>query len=183
MRERAARDDDSVRRAEEAAARADEEAARAAAEQERGWESDPSVVASWLRQNNLVLAGLIGIGLIFVQPFLTVPELTVAATVCVIGFAVSIPLLAALILVNEIERDTGRFSDSRAVAWGRPVAMLSGAVGLIAGFWEISWQAAVVLMVSGIAAGGMHAAAYARFLKRRGRGDQLASGQSEDATT
>lgn len=136
---------------------------------EREWEewekeskSDPVVVGGWLRQNNLILGGLIGVGTVFVQPFLTAPELNLASQVCVIAFAVSIPLLAALILVNAHEKEYERLCDSRTVAIARPVALLSGVVGLAAGFWEISENAALTLIVSGIVAGGVHSAGYAR---------------------
>lgn len=131
-------------------------------EWERESKSDPVVVGGWLRQSSLILGGLIGVGIVFVQPYLTAPELSVASQVCVIAFAVSIPLLAALILVNAHEKEYERLCDSRAVAIARPVALLSGVVGLAAGFWEVSEHAALTLIVSGIMAGGVHSAGYVR---------------------
>jgi hypothetical protein len=54
----------------------------------------------WLRQDYLVYGGLIGVGVVMVQPFLTAASLDLSATICVVAFSVAIPLLAALAMVN-----------------------------------------------------------------------------------
>jgi hypothetical protein len=48
----------------------------------------------------LIYGGLIGIGVVLVQPFLTAASLDPSATICVVAFSVTIPLLAALVLVT-----------------------------------------------------------------------------------
>lgn len=58
----------------------------------------------WLRQLNVIYVGLIGIGVYMVQPFLTAASLDLSAKTCVVAFSVSIPLLAALAIVNLQER-------------------------------------------------------------------------------
>ncbi len=75
--------------------------AAAAAEADRYTIDDPALQREWVRQNNLANAGLIGAALIMVEPFLTVARLDVAAKICVVSFAVAIPLLAALVLGPE----------------------------------------------------------------------------------
>jgi hypothetical protein len=65
--------------------------------------ADPEQLQEWLRQNNLIYGGLIGIGVLMVQPFLTAGSLDLSAKVCVVAFSVAIPLLAALVLVNQQE--------------------------------------------------------------------------------
>jgi hypothetical protein len=62
---------------------------------------DPKHVHEWLRQNSLIYGALIGIGVVMVQPFLTATTLDLAAKICVVAFSVAIPLLAALVLVNQ----------------------------------------------------------------------------------
>jgi hypothetical protein len=38
-----------------------------------------------------------------VQPFLTAPSLDASAKICIVAFAVAIPLIAALVMVNRQE--------------------------------------------------------------------------------
>jgi hypothetical protein len=57
----------------------------------------------WLRQSNVIYAGLLGAAFIIVQPFLTTASLDVSGKICVVAFAVAIPLLAALLLVGQQE--------------------------------------------------------------------------------
>ena len=52
----------------------------------------------------MIYVGLIGIGVYMVQPFLTAASLDLSAKTCVVAFSVSIPLLAALAIVNLQER-------------------------------------------------------------------------------
>ena len=73
----------------------------------RAYRHDPRYVRQWLRQNNLIYGGLIGIGVVIVQPFLTGAELDGPATVSVVAFSLAIPLLAALIMLNEEETFLG----------------------------------------------------------------------------
>ena len=73
-------------------------------ELERAWlRQDPEQVQEWLRQNNLIYGGLIGIGVVMVQPFLTASSLDLSAKICVVAISAAIPLLAALVLVNRQE--------------------------------------------------------------------------------
>ena len=61
----------------------------------------------WVRQNHLAYVGLIGAGLLMVQPFLSARSLDLPAKICVVSFAVSIPLLAALAMVSQQEESSG----------------------------------------------------------------------------
>jgi hypothetical protein len=95
---------------------------------------DPALEQEWLRQNNLSYGGLIAIGVFMVQPFLTAGSLDVAARICILAFAVAIPLLAALMLHSagywRLERDqqpTLRDAEGPAT----PSPSRSGPAGLI----------------------------------------------------
>ena len=91
-----------------------EEARRQAAWLQQAAE-EPEQQREWLRQNNVIYGGLIAIGLVLVQPFLTATSLDWSAKICVIAFSVAIPLLGALVLVNRQETFRRRVTDSRLV--------------------------------------------------------------------
>jgi hypothetical protein len=97
-----------------------------------------------------------------IQPFLTAPSLDVAAVISVVSFAVAIPLLAGLILVNREEMLRGRRTRSMLVTIGQSVAYAGAFTGLVAGFWHIVWFAGVAVLVSGLVAIGIHSAGYTR---------------------
>ena len=100
--------EEAVRAAREAAERAKDEAERVTAEA-----LSPENQAEGLRQLGVIYAALILIGVYIVQPFLVAPSLDATATISVIAFAVAIPLLAALVLVNRQETFRGRRSRVR----------------------------------------------------------------------
>jgi hypothetical protein len=123
---------------------------------------DPALEKEWLDQDNLIYVALIGVGLLVVQPFLTAQSLDLAATVAVVAYSVAIPLLAALILVNRQESFRGRRTRSILVSMAQAVAQGAACIGLIAAFWHINWIAGVCVMVSGLAAIGIHSAGFWR---------------------
>lgn len=103
-----------------------------------------------LQQSGLIYSGLVGIGVILIQPFLTAEPGDLAAKICVLAFAVAIPILAALIMLNRRETFTGRFAASRLVATTQVVGLGSAVVGTVAGFWHILWIAGAALLVFAI---------------------------------
>jgi hypothetical protein len=98
-----------------------------------------------VRQQGLIYGGLILIGLYMVQPFLTAPSLDVSAKVSILAFSVAIPLLAALVVVNRQEAFRSRLTPSVTVTVARVVAQGAAFVGIVAGFWHITWVAGVVV--------------------------------------
>lgn len=131
-------------------------------------EQDLAQEAEWRRQNRLSYLGLIGLALVMVQPFLTAESLDLSAKVCVVAFSVAIPLLAALVLVNQQEDFRGLTTDSVMVATAKMVAQLSAFVGVVAGFWHILWVAGVAMLAAGVVAVGVHSAGYTRLEWRHG---------------
>jgi hypothetical protein len=122
--------------------------------------SDPAAEQEWIRQSNLIYGGLAGAGLVVVQPFLTVSSLDPAAMVCVIAFAISIPLLAALLVLNRQEEFRRRAIKSPFVGVAKAVAQGSAFVGLTAAFWHISIVAGIVFLFVGFVAVGVHSSGY-----------------------
>jgi hypothetical protein len=115
-----------------------------------------------LRQQGLIYGGLILIGVYMVEPFLTAPSLDASATISVLAFAVAIPLLAALVMVNRQEAFRGRRTPSVMVIVAQAVAQSAAFVGIVAGFWHITWVAGVTFLVAGLVAVGIHSAGFWR---------------------
>lgn len=113
-----------------------------------------------IRQNNLAYVGLMGIGVYMVQPFLTATSLDVSAKICVVAFAVAIPLLAALLMVTWQEGFRRRLTTSVVVNVAKAVAQTSAFVGVVAGFWHVYWIAGAVLLATAVVAVGVHSAGY-----------------------
>jgi hypothetical protein len=122
----------------------------------------PKREQEWLQQLSLIYSGLILIGLYMVQPFLTAASPDLSAKVCVVAFSVAIPLLAALVLVNQQEAFRRRATTSVLAVIARVVAQNCAFVGVVAGFWHIHWIAGVGMLASGLVAVVVHSAGYAR---------------------
>jgi hypothetical protein len=123
---------------------------------------DPELQQEWIRQDNLGYGGLIAIGIVMVQPFVAGASLDTAGLICAVAFAIAIPLLAALVLVNRQETFRRRRTSSRIVAVARAIAQSSAFVGVVAGFWHIHWIAGVGVLVSALVAIGVQSAGFTR---------------------
>jgi hypothetical protein len=122
----------------------------------------PKREQEWLQQLSLIYSGLILIGLYMVQPFLTAASLDLSTKICVAAFSVAIPLLAALVLVNQQEAFRRRATTSVLAVIARVVAQNCAFVGVVAGFWHIHWIAGVGMLASGLVAVVVHSAGYTR---------------------
>jgi hypothetical protein len=123
---------------------------------------DPELQQEWIRQDNLAYGGLIAIGIVLVQPFVAGASLDTSGMICAVVFAIAIPLLAALVLVNQQETFRRRRTSSRIVAVARATAQASAFVGVVAGFWHIHWIAGVGVLVSALVAIGVQSAGITR---------------------
>ena len=145
----------------EAEAEAEAEAQAEAIRQEaQDAVADPAAQDESIRQSNLIYGGLAAAGLVVVQPFLTGDSLDLSAKICVVAFAVSIPLLAALLVLNRQEAFRHRTSTSRFVGLAKAVAQGSAFAGLTAAFWHISLVAGIVFLAVGFVAVGVHSSGY-----------------------
>lgn len=123
---------------------------------------DHELQQEWIRQDNLAYGGLIAIGIVLVQPFVAGASMDISGMVCAVAFAIAIPLLAALVLVNRQETFRRRRTSSRIVAVARATAQGSAFVGVVAGFWHIHWIAGVGVLVSALVAVGVQSAGITR---------------------
>ena len=151
--------------------------------EDRQWlRQDPAQEQAWLRQLSLIYSALIGIGVVMVQPFLTAASLDLSAKVCVVAFSVAIPLLAALVLVNQHEVLRRRVTKSVVVETARVVAQLGAVVGVVAGFWHITWIAGVGVLASGLVGAVVQSVGYWRLERDRllGRDQQPTPQEGEE---
>jgi hypothetical protein len=121
---------------------------------------DPRQIREWLGEKDLTYGGLIGIGVVMVQPFLGTAPRDLPGIICVVAFALAIPLLAALVLLNRQEAFRSRFARSALVTVGQALGQFSAVVGIIAGFWHIYWLAGAVMLASVFLAMGVHSAGF-----------------------
>jgi cation transport ATPase len=149
------------RRAQEQA-KAEQERARAESERAKSEALTGPMTQEVLGQRGLIYGGLILVGVYMVQPFLTAPSLDASAKVSIVAFAVAIPLLAALVMVNRQEAFRGRRTTSVTVTIAHVVAQLAAFVGIVAGFWHITWIAGVTFLAAGLVAVLIHSAGYWR---------------------
>jgi hypothetical protein len=130
-----------ARRSAEEAGRAAEEGALRDVERMKAAALTSPMKEEMLRQLGLIYGGLILIGVYMVQPFLTAPSLDASATISILAFAVAIPLLAALVMVNRQEAFRGRRTPSVMVTVAQAVGQSAAFVGIVAGFWHFTWVA------------------------------------------
>jgi len=147
-------------------ARAAEERARAEAERIMAETDRIAAEASTgeeaLRQLGVIYGGLIGVAVVMTQPFLAATNLDTSARISITAFAVAIPLLAALVLVNRQEVYRRRRTTSVIVMVTQAIAQAAAVVGIVAGFWHITWVAGVTFLVVAVVAVGVHSAGFWR---------------------
>ena len=154
-REYARMAEEAEREAREAAGRARTEAERVAAETTSGEGKDEA-----LRQQGVIYGGLVGVAVLMIQPFIAETATDASAKISVIAFAVAIPLLAALIMVNRQETFRRRRTTSVMVTLAPVAAQGAAIVGIAAGFWHIHWVAGVIFLVTALVAVGVHSAGW-----------------------
>jgi hypothetical protein len=137
-------------------------ARREAAEMEAQILRDPNLQEEWLRQDNLIYGGLIAGCVALMQPFLTAATLDLPATVAVVSFSVAIPLLAALLMVNQQEAFRHRRTGLRLMSITKIAGQGLAVLGVAAAFWHIIWFAGVALLASGFVAVLVHSAGFTR---------------------
>lgn len=156
-REYARMAEEARRDADEAAERAVAEAKRIQADARTGEAGEEAV-----RQLGVIYGGLVGVAVLMIQPFLAATSLDVSAKITVIAFAVAIPLLAALVMVNRQETFRRRRTTSVTVAIVQVIAQMAALVGIAAAFWHINWVAGVCFIGTAVVAVGVHSAGWYR---------------------
>jgi hypothetical protein len=145
----------------------------------------PAEKRRWAKQNNLMYVGLIAIGVVILQGFLTASSLGVSGRISVVAFAIALPLLAVLILLGELHAGD-RTPSNVTYEVTKAVALVSALTGVVAAFWHIDWLAGVAVLTAGACGLGVYSAHFSasRFgqaaLRRR---QHTAGGTPEDGAT
>lgn len=121
---------------------------------------DPNLADEVLKQNNLMYGGLVGICIVLVQPLITGGAPSPLGLTSMILFAIAIPLLAGLIMLSWQELYRHRLARSGAVTVAQSIAVGTAFAGIVTTFWDVSWIAGAVLLVSAIVAMFVHSAGY-----------------------
>lgn len=111
----------------------------------------------WIRAEAVINAGLIIVGVYIVQSLLAANFADIAARISVVAWAVAIPLLAALGMLNVAQERYRYASYPIYLLTARAIAQASAATGLVSAFWHIWMPAGIVVVVSAIAALGLYA--------------------------
>lgn len=148
----------------------------------------PTELKKWAKQNSLMYGGLIAIGVVILQGFLTADPLSVSGKISVVAFAISLPLLAVLIMLDELQSGDKAVSRSITDETAKALALLSSLVGVVAAFWHIDWFAGVAVIAAGIVALGVYGAHFsgstftqAALRRRQQRAERQSATQQRDA--
>ena len=123
---------------------------------------DPELRQEWLRQDNLIYGGLIAGCVAVMQPFLALPDPDLSASIAVVSFAIALPLLVALLLVNQHEVFRHQQARLRRLSVAKALGQGLAVIGIAAALWHVLWIAGVALLVSGLVALGVHSAGFIR---------------------
>lgn len=132
-------------------------------QQNTSTEVTPTIEREWLKQEKITYGALIAAGLIFIQPFLYGEQFHgMTAKITVLSFAIAIPILAALTLLNEEETFRKHPSKSKIAEIARVIGQDAAFLGFVAGFWHIDKMAGICVIVASIIGLTAHSAGYTR---------------------
>ena len=110
------------------------------------------VKPEWTQEALVVYGGLIAVGVVVLQALIPAQALDLPSLISILSFAIAMPFLAIMILVNHAQASYKYAS----YPWYLTLAILLGQggafIGVFAAFWHISWIAAVLLVISGAVA-------------------------------
>jgi hypothetical protein len=101
-----------------------------------------------IRSDTVRNGGLIVVGIYMVQSLLAITPVDVAARISTVAWAVAIPLLAALVMLNVTHESYRYASFPPYLIVIRTLAQVAAIVGVVAGFWHIWFPAGIVVMFS-----------------------------------
>ena len=128
----------------------------------------PKQENDWIKENHTMQAGLIGASIVLIQPFMYQGEFVgIAAKVCAISFAVSVPLLAALLLLSFEEKRFKHITTSPIVSCARIVGQIGAQVGIAAAFWHVHPYAGIAMLSAGVLGGLAYMAGYRQLYGKR----------------
>jgi hypothetical protein len=106
-----------------------------------------------LQQTDLVYAGLASVALVFIQSYVGLAELDTAATISLLAFAVALPLLAALAVINALQAGYRYHPFPWWMTLAVVLALGASSVGIVAAFWHVSPIAGGTFLATGLLCG------------------------------
>ncbi len=119
----------------------------------------------WIRQSNTILAGLIGISVVILQALIAIKAQDPAARVALVAFALALPMLSVLVMLNVTLAKVRYASFPAYVTLAYVLGEGSAVVGVVAAFWHVSWVAGLLILLSSVAGIGIFFA-YSRQLQK-----------------
>jgi cobalamin synthase len=104
----------------------------------------------------VIFGGLLAISVVILQRLIALNSLDTPALIALISLSLSIPVLAAMIIVNLYELSVDPSSSDKetinlhVLYWG---GILNTITGITAEFWYASWIGAIVFVSSSVIAG------------------------------
>ena len=118
-----------------------------------------------IRESSAILAGLSGISVVIMQALLAINATDPAAEIALLAFAIALPMMGMLVMLNVILRRYRYASFPAYFTFAYVMGEGSAVVGVIAAFWHVSWAAGVLIVVSGLVGLGIYFA-YSRQLRK-----------------
>jgi len=109
-----------------------------------------------LRLYNFYIGGLVAIILVLLQTLLGLEPLDLSIKISVPAFAIALPLLAGMLVVNIVEEKYpyghARSVSARFMSIAFTIGSVATLVGIDAAFWHVMWQAGVAFLIALMAA-------------------------------
>ncbi len=119
----------------------------------------------WIKESNLVLAGLIGISVVIVEALISIKASDPAAVVAILAFAIALPMMGTLVVLNGVLARYRYATFPGYINFAYFVGEGSAAVGVVATFWHLTWIAGVLIVASCLVGMGIYFA-YSRQIQK-----------------
>lgn len=104
---------------------------------------------AWYGEDRLISGGLIGIGLLITQAFISLGTYDIPATISIFAFSIAIPFLAWNVLVRTALANENKDPETKGTLFLFVTGIIASLIGIDAAFWHVSWIAGVLLLISG----------------------------------
>ncbi len=129
------------------------------------------VQAEWLTQSTLINVGLIALAIYLVSTLIGVNATDVPSRTALVALVISMPLLAILSLITELQRTRRYASNPWYMVLAHVVAQGTAVLGFGAALWHVWYPASIALVLSGML-GLFVYQAYSRRLERDNKPDR-----------
>jgi hypothetical protein len=132
------------------------------------------VQAEWITQSTLINVGLIALAIYLVSTLIGVNATDVPSRIALVALVISMPLLAILSLITELQRARRYASYPWYMVVAQGLAQGTAVLGFGAALWHVYYPASIALVLSGTLGLFVYQAYYRRLERdnkpeRRGR--------------